>query len=222
MDMPVMMVEVAQPTKAWDMSTKFSDIAKMMGKLREVWDHQTLDGLETGKIVVADEWSNEILRKAIADSPKIKEFQMTSLGDNKMKLHLVSEESGTVELVCKIHQLEHDKDHSILKIEVLSKSMPDRPILSFMASFMSMAMVAKLAGVSAVNPDMNITFRGNDITVDFHQAILHSPLADIEVMGYRLLDYLVISGVKNQAGAMELQTNLTVPHQVIEVLKNVL
>ena len=60
------------------------------------------------------------------------------------------------------------------------------------------------------------------MTVDFHQALLRSKLATVEVMGYRPLDQVEITGATAQAGAIMFQTNLILPQHVVDVLLNVL
>lgn len=220
--MPVMVMQLEQPAVAWDLSSGISNVSAMVAKLREVWDHQTAEDLTQGKITVPDDFLNQSLTGMLADSDKVKDFSLTSLSDNRVKIHFRTESTGTVELVCQILQFEHDKDHSVMKLAVLDKSLPDRPIMSFLVSHMSMAMITKLAGAPAVSPDIAVSYRGNDVTVDFHQALAHSKLADVELMGYHLLDYLVIKSVTTQPGSMEFQTNLNVPPQVAQMLLNVL
>ena len=222
MDMPVMMVNVADSVKSWDISSQLGEASHMFSLLREVWDHQTVSDLAQGNLTVPDDVLNQSLQQALGDSDKVKEFTLTSLADNKIKIHLRTEAVGTVNLVCRIKQLEHDKNHSIMKIAILDKQLPDRPLMSFIFSHVSMAFVTKLAGPIDVGPDLGLAFNGNDVTVDFHQALSRSKLATVEIMGYRLLDQVEITGATAQAGAVVFQTNLDVPQQVVDALMKVL
>ncbi len=222
MDMPVMMVQVAENVRNWDVSSRLSDVTRMVSVLREVWDRQTVANLAQGSIAVPDDVLNQSLQQAIGDSDRVKEFTLTSLDNNKIKIHLRTEAVGTVNLVCRIKQFEHDKNHSVMKLSILDKQLPDRPLLSFIFSHISMALVTKLAGPIDVGSDLALAIDGNDVTVDFHQALSRSKLATVEVMGYRLLDQVEITGATAQAGAVVFQTNLDVPQHVVDALMQAL
>lgn len=218
MDMPVMMVNFSDSVQSWKVSSQLGNVTRMFSVLREVWNRQTVADLVQGNIAVPDEVLNQSLQQALGDSDKVKEFTLTSLDDNKIKIHLRTESVGTVELVCRIQQFEHDQNHSVMKLSILDKELPDRPLMSFIFSHISMALVTKLTGPIDVGPDLGISFYGNDVTVDFHQALSRSKLASVEVMGYRLLDQVQITGAKAQAGAVVFQTNLNVPQPVVDAL----
>jgi hypothetical protein len=222
MDMPVMIVHVEESVKAWDLSSSFGDMSRMLSTLREVWDRQTVADLEQGNIAVPDDVLNQYLQQAVGDSNKVREFNLTSLDGNKIKVHLRTDSVGVIEMICQIKQFEHDKDHSVMKLYIEDKTLPDRPLMSFIFSHMSMAMVTKLAGQIDVGSDLALDFRGNMVTVDFHQALSRSKLAGIEVMGYRPLDELVVKGATTRAGVVEFQTNLALPKNVVDILMNVL
>jgi hypothetical protein len=222
MDMPVMMMDAADSVKSWDVSSQLSNVTHMFSVLREVWNRQTVADLARGNITVPDEVLNQSLQQALGDSDKVQEFTLTSLANNKIKIHLRTESVGTVNLVCRIKQFEHDQNHSVMKLSILDKQLPDRPLMSFIFSHISMALVTKLAGPIDVGPDLALAIDGNDVTVDFHQALLRSKLATVEVMGYRLLDQVEITGAAAQAGGVTFQTNLNVPQQVVDALIKVL
>jgi hypothetical protein len=222
MDMPVVMVNFADNIKSWNMSAPLAEVSRMFTLLREVWDRQTVSDLAQGNIAVPDDVLNQSLQQALGDSDKVKEFTLTSLADNKIKIHLRTESVGAVDLVCQIKQLEHDKNHSVMKVAILDKQLPDRPLMSFIFSHVSMALVTKLTGPIDVGPDLGISFYGNDVTIDFHQALSRSKLASVEIMGYRLLDQVEITGATAQAGAVVFHTNFAVPQPVVDALINAL
>ena len=222
MDMPVMIVQAADSVTAWNITSQLGDASHMFNVLREVWDRQTVADLAQGSITVPDDVLNQSLLQAMGDSDKIKEFTLTSLADNKIKVHFRTEAVGTVNLVCQIKQFEHDKDHSMMKLSIIDKQLPDRPLLSFIFSHISMALVTKLAGPIAVGSDLALNFYGNDVTIDFQQALSRSKLATVEVLGYRLLDQVEITSATAQAGAIVFQTNLALPQRAVDVLMNAL
>ncbi len=222
MDMPVAMVDVANSVRSWDVSSQLSNVTHMFSVLREIWDRQTVADLAQGNITVPDEVLNQSLQQALGNSDQVKEFTLTSLANNKIKIHLRTEAVGTVNLVCRIKQFEHDQNHSVMKLSILDKQLPDRPLMSFIFSHISMALVTKLAGPIDVGSDVGLAIDGNDVTVDFHQALSRSKLATVEVMGYRLLDQVEITGASAQAGGVTFRTKLDVPQQVVDALIKVL
>lgn len=218
MDMPVTIVQIEENVANWDIGSHLDDVSRLFSVVREVWDRQTVADLAQGSIVVPDDVLNQSLVAMLGDSDKVKEFTLSSLADNKIKIHLRTETVGTVNLICQIKQFEHDKNHSVMKLSILDKQLPDRPLMSFIFSHISMAFITKLAGPIDVGPDLGINFVGNDVTIDFHQALSRSKLATVEIMGYRLLDQVEITGATAQAGSVTFQTNLALPQQAVEFL----
>lgn len=63
-------------------------------------------------------------------------------------------------------------------------------------------------------------FNGNEITVDFHQALYQSAVGSVELFGCRPLDYLTIYSAIPNKGYVEFQTNMSLPDNIKEIIQN--
>ena len=123
-------------------------------------------------------------------------------------------------MICQLEQFEHDKDHSVIKLKALSKQLPDRPMMSWIFSRISLSLAAKLVGHIDPGKGVNMQFNGNEITVYSHQALYQSAIGGVELFGYRPLDYLTVYSAMPNKGYVEFQTNLALPDNIKGIIQN--
>jgi len=223
MDMPIVIAEgFMENIKGWSHDIKIPDLSNVIAVLKETWDLQTFTNLEQGKIAVADDIINQSLAAAIADNEQVKELSITSLEDHKLKITALTKQAGHVVLVCKIEQFVHDKDHSSIKLKVVDKKLPDKPIISWIFSKVSLAMVTKLVGNIDPGNGLAVGIFGNQVTIDFHQALYSSKIGSIELMGYKPLDALTIYEAVPEKGFINFTTAVDLPDNIRAMIKNVL
>lgn len=223
MDMPVIVqAGFADSIKEWSATGKISDVAGFVNTLQEIWDLQTFENLEKGFVAVPDEVINEYLAAALDDSEQVKELKIMSLEDNKLKITALTKKAGRVVLICQVEQFEHDKEHSVIKLKALDKKLPDKPLLSWIFSRVSLAMVTKLTG--SINPGEGIVLnvRGNEAIIDVHQALYNSKLGQAEIFGYKPIDYLVIYQAIPENGHVLFKTSMDLPDNVRTMIRNTL
>jgi len=201
---------------------KMPDLSPVITIIQETWDHETLAGLEQGKVAVPDAVINQSLTAALGDDTRVKELQISSLGDGKIKIAAVVPQAGHIVLVCKLEQFQHDKQRSVMTMKILNKKLPDKPMLSWIFSKVSLAMAAKFVGKVDFGPDLLVDIKGNTVTIDFHQALYNSRFGSAELFGFKLLDALVITQAVPQQGYVEFDTALDMPDSIKSMLQNIL
>ncbi len=205
-----------------NLETKLTDLSPAMTTIRETWDAQTLANLEKGVVVVPDDVINQALAAAIAGQDQIKELTVTSTGDGKIKIKALTRQTGHLLMTCRIEQFEHDGQHSTMRLKVLEKKLPDKPMMSWIFSKVSLAMAVKFAGSVSMAEGMAVDIKGNTVAIDFHQALYQSRFGGVELFGVKPLDALVVREAIPQQGAVEFHTALAAPDNVKAMLRNLL
>lgn len=218
----MMPASFADSIKEWSTTGKIADVSGFVNTLQEIWDLQTFEDLQQGRVAVPDDVINDSLAAAVDGSEQVRELKITSLADNKIKIDALTQKAGHVVLICKVEQFEHDKNHSVIKLKALDKKLPDKPLLSWIFSRVSLAMVTKITGSIHPGEGVAISIRGNEATVDFHQALENSKLGQAEAFGYKPLDYLVIHDAVPENGYVIFKTSLDLPDNVKTMIKNTL
>lgn len=227
MDMPITIPanfadSVVGSVKDWSTDIKVADVSDFISVLKETWDLQTFENLQAGRIAVPDDVINQTLADAIAGSDQVKALKVTSLEDNKIRIDALSSKSGHILLICKITQFEHDKNHSVIKLKALDKRLPDKPLLSWIFSRVSLAMVTKITGNINPGHGVAVSIYGNEATIDFHQALNASKLGQAEVFGYKPLDYLIVRDALPEKNHVLFNTSLDLPDNIGAMVKNAL
>ena len=222
MDMPAITLPAAvtDTIQSWSTESPVLDLSDKLGVVKETWDLQTFSELQEGKVAVPDEVINDTLAKAIDDSERVKELKIESLENHQLKITAVTAKSGKIEMLCQVEKFEHDKDHSVVKLKAMSKKLPERPMMSWIFSRISLSLATKLVGHIDPGKGLNMEFNGNEITVDFHQALYQSAAGSVELFGYRPLDYLTVYSATPNKGYVEFQTNMALPDNIKEIIQN--
>jgi hypothetical protein len=229
MDMPVMAVpaiienvNVSDTRISLFSFGKIADLGKVSPIMKETWDAQTLSNIRQGKVVVPDDVINKYLAMSLErEQPEqVKALTVQSFADQRIKITASTKKKGRVVLICKVQQFEHDKNHSVMKLKVVDKKLLDEPVLSWIFSKVSLAMVSRVAGHVNVPEGVEVKLHGNEVTVDFHKAIYNSPFGQLEFFGYKPIDALIIRSLTPQKDSVELSADLDLPEQVKSMLQN--
>lgn len=220
---PVTMpVQFADTIKNWSADEKVANVSSVIAVLKDTWNLQTFENLQQGKVAVGDEVINRSLAAALEGSTQIKELTVASQENHTLKITALTSEVGHVVMVCRIEQFQQDKDSSFIKLKVLDKKLPDKPFVSWIFSRVSLAMVTKLVGKVEPGHGLNVQIEGNYVTVDFHQALLMSPLGNSKLFGYKPLEALTITEAVPEKGYVVFKTAVDMPEGVSAMIKNVL
>lgn len=228
MDMPVMtvpaIIENVSDTRINFFSfDKIVDLGKVTPIIKETWDAQTLANIRQGKVIVPDDVVNKSLAMFLeSEQPEqVTGLTVQSFANQRIKITANTKKKGRIVLVCQIKQFEHDKNHSLMKLKVVDKKLPDEPFVSWIFSKVSLAMVCKVAGHIDAPEGVEVKLHGNEVTVDFHKALYNSRFGQLELFGYKPIDALVIHSLTPQKDNIELSADLDLPEQVKNMLQNV-
>lgn len=221
--MPAAMpVQFADTIKSWSTNGKVADVSSVISVLKDTWDLQTFQNLEQGKVAIGDDVINQSLAKALEDSEQIKELTVASQENHTLKITALTSDVGHVVMVCKVEQFQQDKEHSFIKLKVLDKKLPDKPFVSWIFSRVSLAMVSKLVGNVQPGHGLAVEIKGNEVIIDFHQALLTSPIGSAELFGYKPIEALTITEATPEKGHVLFKTAVDLPESVTNMVKNVL
>jgi hypothetical protein len=222
-DMPVMIASnVMEGIQGWSSNIKIPNLTHVIAVLKETWDLQTFTNLEQGKVAISDDMINQYLAANIEDNDQVKELSITSLEDHKLKITALTKKAGHMIFVCRVEKFEHNKEYSVMNLKIVDKKLPDKPMLSWIFSKVSLAMVTKLVGNVDPGHGLAVKIVGNEVTIDFHQALYNSNIGTIEVLGYKPLDAVIISSAVPEKGFVTFTTAVDLPDNVKSMIKNVL
>ncbi len=205
----------SQPTvpaeaSGWFNASQLMSEEKNMLLLKEVWDAQTFNELRAGHVVITDQVMNELLAENVAGSQKITEITFTSQENGQIELAVVTPSLGRVKIVGVLEEIHHDANSSSLTFRVLNKHLLDKPLVSWLFSRVSLAMLTKLYGNPAAGTDIAVTIKGNTVIADFHDYLYTTRIGHMHLLGQCLLDEVQITGAQARAGSIVLDTNLAV------------
>lgn len=222
-DMPVIISSnIVENMRGWSTELKIPDLSHVIAVLKETWNLQTFKNLEQGQVAISDDVINESLASVIEDSEEIKKLSITSLEDHKLKITALTKKNGSMVFLCRVEQFEHNKDYSVIKLKVLDKKLPDKPMISWIFSKVSLAMVTKLVGNVDPGHGLGLKIVGNEVTIDFHQALYNSNLGTIDVLGYKPLDAVIIKDAMPEKGFINFTTSIDLPDNIKNMIRNVL
>ncbi|MBP1763996.1 MAG: hypothetical protein H6Q65_1054 [Firmicutes bacterium] len=178
--------------------------------LKEVWDAQTFVELRAGHVVVTDQVMNELLAENIAGSQKITGITVTSRENGQVELAVVTPSLGRVKIIGVLEEIHHDVNSSSITFRVVNKHLLDKPMVSWIFSRLSLAMLTKLYGNPVAGTDVFVTMQGNTVTADFHDYLHTTRIGQVNLLGYCLLDEVRITGAQTRAGSIILDTNLAI------------
>ncbi len=197
------------------------DMTQTVATIKEVWDAQTFSDLVSGQVHVPDDVINQALASMLESGGPVTEMKVTSLKNHQLRIEAKTAKEGRVVLVCTVEQLVHNQDQSLLTLKVTDKKLPDKPFVSWIFSRVSLAMVSKVVGHLDPSYGLDVNIHGNTVTIDFRQALYNSRLGNLELFGYRPVDYLTVYSLTPQDGFSDISTNLALPEQIKTMIKNV-
>lgn len=202
-------------------SETVADLEPVMAVVRHTWNTQTFDELKEGKVTVPDDVINGSLARYSNENSHIYNIKVTSLGENKLRVEAETKKFGSVNMVCRIDQLEHNRDISLLKMTVLEKDLPHHEVLSWIVSRVSLSMVEKMVGKIELGETIKTKIVHDTIAIDFHEALAQTDFGRSSLLGYRISDALVIENAVPKEGYIEFKTSLAAPDTLKSMLYNI-
>ena len=158
-----------------------------------------MDGISVnaeGAITITQDRLNELL--AEINNGTISITCLCEAG-NCLQLSIRSKSQGTVHLRLRLLEAMHDLVVSTVKFQLLDRRLEGNPLKSILFAKMPDNALNFLLKLFALPPTIRVTNVGDIYTVELHEWLAKSPLADKEIMGVRLLDCIKINGVEVEA-----------------------
>jgi len=177
--------------------------------LSEIWDAQTFNEMQAGRVVITDQVMNELLAENIVENSRIDGITFTSHENGQINLEVGTQALGRIKIAGVVEEIHHDRAASSLTFRVLNKNLPDKPFVSWLFSRVSVAMLSKIYGNPVSGKDLSVAIKGNTVTVNFHDYLYTTRVGQINLLGCRLADELQVTGVQTKEGYLLLETRLS-------------
>lgn len=215
---PAQPVSFIDSLSSWSASSSLPDLGEISPVLKETWDLQTFENLQQGKIAVPDDAINQFLADSLKEQTEVSELTVTSRADQTLLIHARTKAIGRIDMVCKVELFEHNRDHSLIRLRVTDKKLPDHPVLSWMFARVSLALATKVTGPLNPGHGVSVTITGNQVSIDVRQALLQSQFGQINVFGWQPIHALSIQSATPAAGYLLLTTDLAIPENIKKLI----
>ena len=182
-----------------DYPFSMQNIAVVSNIAQATWDQETIQEISQGKITIPEQTVNDFLQNQDYSSSEIKGIAVSSHEDS-LDVHMKMADVGRVEMSGGLSSFEYEKGRLVMTYEVHKKTLPDKKVLSFVFSRISLAMTQKLLGHAETGDQMEIEIHGNTVTVSMNGLDENSDLAKGSAMGKILAGHLVISQAECREG----------------------
>ena len=105
-------------------------------------------------------------------------------------------------------EMKHNNTESFIKLELKSKEIVDKSVLSWALSKMTAGMLSKVFGDINFGKGLALNIEGNSIMLDFRERLEESKAGKINVKGQPLLNAVHINGVTAHKNYLEFNTVL--------------
>lgn len=221
---PAAIVESIQSVDISTLMAAINNYAPAIQVIRDTWSRETLSELIDGNVAVPDKIINKALADKLQDNPEgnIKSVELKSRGDGKLEIKADTKSIGRIEVTGTIEKFTHNQDESVMCFKVKERALKDHGLLSWFVSRISLSMAEHLMGKINISDELPTKVKGNTITVDFHDMLQDSKLAQTELNGHRLLDMIEIEDAVPKDGYIAFKTKLNIPDDVKDMFRELL
>ena len=195
-------------------------VTKTLDLITNTWDAQTLDSLLQGKVVITEAILNTYLTYQLKNNQEVDSLQVLFPNGN-VQVTATTAKLGKVVLNSNLHTLRHSSNESVMILDVLDKQLPDKAILSWLASWVSLGVVARFFGPLEFGDGITVQVEKNRVTVNFRERLQAALPDSMQIFGKPLRDVVIIDEAKVIKGAVELSCKLDVIPTVRKALEMV-
>ena len=178
-----------------------------MTVMRNTWDAQTIEGLLQGKVTLTEEVVNACLA---LQTPNTADNEAPKLVFHEQEVEIISttKEWGKIVLRAKLLMLRHNRDESVMRMEILDKKLPDKKMLSWLFSRISLGFLEKILGPLNIGDGITVQTIDNTVTVYFRERLRTAASSSRMMFGVPLLDSISVSKAVVHSGSVELSCRL--------------
>lgn len=222
MDLPAHIQERWQTIDWAKVQEKIADYGPALQVIKDTWDKETLAEISQGNLFVSDDVLNEALAKSIKSDSPARSLKLHSRENGWLDIAIDTQKFGQVELSGEVREFVHDGDKSYLVYHVRQRNLPDKGLLSWAFSRVSLAMAQRMVGSFQLSEDLPLEIKHNTVHIDFSKALAESAWGQTRFHGHRLLDFVVIEKATPREGGIMFQTHLNVAEDVKKDLQALL
>ena len=211
---PALPVSFADSFSSWSANAQLPALSEITPLLKEAWDLQTFENIQSGKIAVPDDAVNAYLADALKEQTEVSELSISCRADQTLAIHARTKAIGRIEMLCTLEQFAHDAGQTSIRLQVRDKKLPDHPVLSWVFARVSLALATKLTGPLDPGQGVKVSINGNSITVDLREALLNSSFGRINIFSWQPVNTLEIKSALPCDGYLLLTTGLEIPENI--------
>jgi hypothetical protein len=129
---------------------------------------------------------------------------------NCLRLNLRNKAHGTVKLKLRMIEARHDQQASTVKFQLLERSLEGNPLKALLLAGMPDTALRFLLTLLALPPTIKVENAGDIFSVELRAWLAKSPLAEMEIMGVKVLKCIQVGGVEVEAGRIIVQGRIDV------------
>ncbi|MCX7971209.1 MAG: hypothetical protein N3A57_06560 [Negativicutes bacterium] len=186
---------------------------KAVTTMEKLWGKQRLMDLLNGKLVIPDEVTNEYITEVIKAGNagnSIESVSVTTRTGKKLGFRVVSK-NATVLIKADIREIAFDaaQKKGYMKFFVTNVALDDPTIFGWVKNLFvrcySFGTLCNMFG-SDMNYGKNVKVitDGDNVAVDFIDAVMKSPVADVDIYGVKLVNQIKITGFDTDDGNLYL------------------
>jgi hypothetical protein len=156
----------------------------------------------TGVMSITQERLNKLLADSISGDMSVS----CQCGDeNCLRLKIVTKNQGTIQLKLGVIEVKHDPYNTIIKVKLMERRLEGNPLKAVLFACTPDSALNFLLILFALPPTIMVKNSGDVYTVELHEWLLLSPLAEKTVLGERILDCIKVGGVTVEMGRLNIQ-----------------
>lgn len=222
MDMPAAIVEFFPGVSIEQVSAVVEDYQPVIKVLQETWSKETFMEIMQGKVSVPDSVINDAIAEQLNENQPVTQMTLTSKENGRLEIAATSKKMGRLEFSGIIEEFVHNTEESRVTYRVKERALKDHGLASWFFSRMSLSMAQNIFGKLDLGEALPTQIKGNSISVDCHDVLEQSQLAQVQLQGHRILDMVEIKGAVPHDGYVQFETELHVPGEVRAMVLNVL
>ena len=156
--------------------------------------------IANGEVCIGQKRLNEYLAVLPLREAKV---DLVCETENLLRVRLDTKAHGIIHLLLNLEKLYHDSTKTFIQFKLLERRMEGNALKAMLFGSMPNAVLNFLMGIFALPKTIKGSNDGDVFTIDFHEWLMQSPLAEFGVMGMRWLDCIKITGAEVDAGQVK-------------------
>ena len=156
----------------------------------------------TGALSITEARLNQLLGETISGETAV---SCQCEDQNCLRLTIVTKTQGVIQLKLGVIEVKHDPYNTTIKVKLMERRLEGNPLKAVLFACAPDSALNFLLKLFALPPTIMVKNSGDVYTVELHEWLLQSPLAEKAVLGERILDCIKVGGVTVTMGRICIQ-----------------